>query len=242
MYTITEIQKMVFFDIETITAYNGLFTLETENPAMAALWRKRCEYLRERFAENKEKTDDQLYLEKAALHAEFSKIVCISFGRITFQDGLPYLTIKSYSGEEAEILDGISKVFTKFSTYKFTGHNIKRFDVPFMCKRLLMNGIQLPIGLQIHNLKPWEMPFVDTSDIWSFGAWQESFTSLDLLATSLGLETSKSDISGKDVGKVFYMDGDVNRIATYCQADVLSVAQIILKLSGHPIVEDYQLQ
>lgn len=242
MYTITEIQKMVFFDLETVSSHKSLADLEMENPAMAKLWSKRCEFLRERYSENSEKTDSELYVEKAALHPEFGKIICATFGRIQFQEGEPYLTLKTYSGEEVNTLDGIEKVFTKFSNYKFVGHNIKRFDVPFMCKRLLINEKPLPVGLQIQNLKPWEMPFIDTCELWSFGAWQESFASLELLATSLGLPTSKDDISGKEVGKVWYENGDEARIATYCQADVLSVSQVILKLSGHSVVQDYQLQ
>lgn len=105
-----------------------------------------------------------------------------------------------------------------------------------------MSGAQLPKGLQIQNLKPWEMPFVDTSELWSFGAWQESFASLELLATSLGLETPKDDIRGDEVGRVFWQDRDIARIAKYCEKDVMATAQIILKLSGLPVVEDYQLQ
>jgi hypothetical protein len=242
MYTIPELGKMVFFDIETVASHQSLDHLKNENPTLAQLWSKRCEYLRERFEENKQKSDAELFLEKAGLHAEFARIVCATFGRIQFNEGTPYLTLKTYSGEELEVLEGIDKVFNKFSNYKFVGHNIKRFDVPFICKRLLINEKSLPVGLQIQNLKPWEMPFVDTSDIWSFGAWQESFVSLELLATSLGLPTPKGDISGKDVTQVWYKERDVTRISTYCQADVLAVSQIILKLSGNPIVEDYQLQ
>jgi hypothetical protein len=105
-----------------------------------------------------------------------------------------------------------------------------------------MAGEPLPKGLQVQNLKPWEMPFIDTSELWSFGAWQEGFSSLELLATSLGLDTPKDDIRGDQVGEVFWQDKDISRITKYCEKDVLATAQIILKLSDLPVVEDYQLQ
>jgi len=249
MFTEAEIQKMVFFDLETAPEYSSLDDLAQANPKMAELWAKRCEYLRSRFEENKDFTDEELYLEKAALTPEFNRIVCATFGRVSFsQDqvlgtSVPSLLIKSYSSSsEEEILDGIQKVFTSFAAYKFVGHNIKRFDIPVLCKRILINGRTLPKGLQIQNLKPWEMPFVDTSEVWSFGAWQEGFVSLELLATSLGLDTPKDDIKGADVGRVFWEEGNIERITKYCEKDVLAGVQIILKLSNLDIVEDYQLQ
>jgi len=253
MFTPHELQKVVFFDLETASSHATLDDLHIDNPKMAELWSKRCEYLRSRFEENKHMTDEQLYINKAALTPEFARIICASFGRLSFTaSGDPdispgkyahSLTIKSYSStDELIVLDGIEKVFTSFAAYKFSGHNIKRFDVPMMCKRLLMNGKSLPKGLQIQNLKPWDMPFIDTSELWSFGAWQESFASLELLATSLSLETPKSDIKGEEVGKIFWQDRDIDRITEYCQRDVLAVAQSILKLSNLDIVENYQLQ
>jgi DNA polymerase elongation subunit (family B) len=248
MYTSSEIQKMVFFDLETASTYSSLDELNDNNPRMADLWVKRCEYLRSRFEENREMSDEQLYTAKAGLTPEFSRIICASFGRVSFQHDevlgtVPSLVMKSYSSfKEGEILSGLQKVFTSFAAYKFVGHNIKRFDVPMMCKRILMAGEPLPKGLQVQSLKPWEMPFIDTSELWSFGAWQESFSSLELLATSLGLETPKDDLRGDQVGEVFWQEKDLYRIAQYCEKDVLATAQIILKLSNLPVVEDYQLQ
>ena len=247
MFNETEIQKMVFFDLETASSHESLDDLNAENPKMAELWSKRCEYLRSRFEENRELSDEDLYTAKAALTPEFSRIVCATFGRVTFADvdelSLPSLLIKSYASfNEKEVLDGISKVFNGFASYKFAGHNVKRFDIPMMCKRVIISGSLLPKGLQLQNLKPWEMPFVDTSEIWSFGAWQEGFSSLELLSTSLGLPSSKEDIRGDQVSEVFWKNRELSRITQYCERDVLSVAQVILKLSGLPIVEDYQLQ
>ena len=243
MYTPAELAKTVFFDLETASEYESLDQLALNKPKMAELWSKRCEYLRSRFEENRDMTDEQLYQAKAALTPEFARIVCATFGRLNFIGEDPNVIIKSYcSGHEDEVLDGIQKVFDKFSSLKFSGHNIKRFDIPMMCKRLLIHGRSLPKGLQIQNLKPWEMPFIDTSELWSFGAWQEGFVSLELLVTSIGLETPKSDIKGEEVSRVFWQDGDTQRIAEYCQRDVFAGIQTLLKLSNLSVVEEFETQ
>lgn len=243
MYTPAELAKVVFFDLETASEYASLDQLALNKPKMAELWSKRCDYLRSRFEENLDMTDEQLYEAKAALTPEFARIVCATFGRLTFVGEDPNVILKSYCSEhEDEVLDGIQKVFDKFSALKFSGHNIKRFDVPMMCKRLLIHGKSLPKGLQVTNLKPWEMPFIDTSELWSFGAWQEGFVSLELLVTSIGLETPKGDIKGEEVSRVFWQDGDTRRIAKYCQRDVFAGIQTLLKLSGLPVVEEFETQ
>lgn len=243
MYTPAELAKIVFFDLETASEYESLDQLALNKPKMAELWSKRCEYLRSRFEENKDMTDEELYEAKAALTPEFARIVCATFGRLTFIGEDPNVILKSYCSEhEDEVLDGIQKVFDKFASLKFSGHNIKRFDIPMMCKRLLIHGRTLPKGLQIQNLKPWEMPFIDTSELWSFGAWQEGFVSLELLVTAIGLETPKGDIKGEEVSRVFWKDGDTQRIAEYCQRDVFAGIQTLLKLSNLSVVEEFETQ
>jgi predicted PolB exonuclease-like 3'-5' exonuclease len=242
MYSQSELTKAVFFDLETAAEFESLDELAIANPKKAELWSKRCDYLRSRFEENKDLSDEQLYLEKAALAPEFARIVCATFARLNWTENGPGLVVKSYASEsEKEILEGIHKVFEKFFNLKFVGHNIKRFDVPVMCKRLLINDFSLPRGLMIHNLKPWEMPFIDTSEVWSFGAWQEGFASLDLLATSIGLDSPKDELQGSEVNSYFW-SGRLEEITKYCERDVLTTANILLKLSGLSIVEDYAYQ
>ena len=77
--------------------------------------------------------------------------------------------------------------------------------------------------------KPWEVPHLDTLELWKFGDYKH-FTSLKLLTKVLGVPSPKDDIDGSEVAKVFYKDKDIDRIATYCEKDVIAVAQIILKL------------
>ena len=242
MYSQSELTKAVFFDLETAAEYESLDLLLLANKKKAELWSKRCDYLRSRFEENKYLTDEELYVEKAALTPEFARIVCATFARLSWTEDGPSLIVKSHSSDsEIEVLEGIHKVFEKFFNLKFVGHNIKRFDVPMMCKRLLINGYSLPKGLLIHNLKPWEMPFIDTSEVWSFGAWQEGFTSLDLLATSIGLDSPKEEIQGSEVNSYFWK-GEIEKITKYCERDVMTTTNILLKLSGLSIVKDYAYQ
>ena len=243
MYSPTQLRKMIFFDLETASGMADLATLEAADPALAKLWTKRAEYLRSNFAENAEKSDAELYVEKAALTPEFSRIVCASFGRLEFKEdeAVPRIKIKSEKDmNELHILKSISIIFEKFHDWKFVGHNIKRFDIPMICKRMSIHGIPLPTSLRIGDLKPWELPYIDTSDIWSFGAWQEKFSSLELITTVLGIPSPKEDMHGSDVGKVFWEDGDISRIAEYCENDVRAVTNIVLKLSQQPLVEELE--
>lgn len=241
MYTQPQLEKLVFFDIETAGQQANLSDLD---PRLQAQWEKRSEFLRnhlsEKYPDNAEKSAEDLFQAKSALQAEFGRVVCITFGKLKFnEDGDPVFQLVSYKGDDEvliltqafSLMDKLTKVGSKFS-----GHNIKRFDIPFLCKRGLINDLPLPVTLQVHDKKPWEMPFVDTSDLWSFGAWQEGFTSLDLLTTVLGIDSPKDDISGDQVHAQFWA-GNIDRIATYCEKDVLALAQVLLKLSRQNLIE-----
>lgn len=243
MFTKQELQKLVYFDIETV---HGEKTFDLLNDRMKELWSKRCVYLRNRFEDNAELTDGGLYEHKAALHAEYNKIVCVSFGRVEIKDdGEVKFIVKSFYGhDEAEILRKVIAVFDKFLTsgFKFCGHNIEGFDIPVLLKRAVIKGIVLPKSLHMHNLKPWEMPLVDTSKVWSFGAWKEGLVSLDTLTATLGIDTPKDDISGAEVSGVYWNDDDVDRIAKYCEKDVLATAQVMLKLGNQELIEEVTVQ
>ena len=225
-----QFSKLIVFDIETAREYESLDQLDS---AKAKLWSKRAIWLRNRYPENKEMTDEQLYVDKASLHPEFSKIICISIAQI--KSNGESVTVKSYSGEEKDLLTDFLKlnnnILHKIPGATYCGHNIKRFDVPFIAKRVVMNGLQLPGNFQIFKMKSWEIPFLDTSDIWSFGAWQESFCSLELLCGSLGIPTPKNGIEGKDVGEFFY-SGRIKEIVEYCDRDVVAVCKVLLRLSN----------
>lgn len=239
MYTKNEILSMTFFDLETAT---GCAKLEDVPERGRELWSKRCEYLSSRFEENKGKSDSELYLDKAALSPEFNRIVSACFFRPKYDETTNTFSFveRTYSSSnEVEILQKIHALLSheNIKNTRLVGHSIKRFDIPVLCKRMLINGMELPRSLMVHNMKPWEMSFIDTAEAWSFGTWQEGFTSLDLLSYSLGIPSPKEDIKGAEVSRVFWEEGDMSRIDEYCKRDVKTTMNIVLKLSGFPIVE-----
>lgn len=239
MFKIEDLKTILFFDVECVSEYSSLDNLRLHNPKMAELWEKRCVFLRklEKYG-NENKTDDELYFEKASLHHEFSKPVAVSIGRIIPElSGIKIVVENKGSFDEKELLQEVADAFTLIATksnnkFVLGGHNIKRFDIPFLVKRLLINGIEIPEMLNVFNKKPWEIKHVDTSEIWSCGVYQDQFTSLDLIATSLGIETPKDDIYGADVNNVYWNENNLERIKTYCGKDVFTVAKVLLKMSN----------
>lgn len=238
------VDNLIIFDIETANGYSSLDELDKDNPKLAELWSKRCEWLRIKYKENEDLTDEQLYLTKAGLQAEFGKIICISVGQL--KDKGKAISIKSYySDDERQLLKEfatlINTIDVKLPAAKYVGHNVTRFDIPYICKRLLINKIAVPNSFKVHNQKPWEVPFLDTSQIWSAGAWQESYTSLDLLSTVLGIDSPKSDINGSEVSQLYY-NGELNRIKKYCEQDVIATANVILAFAGLNKVENIDIK
>jgi hypothetical protein len=235
MFDPSQIEKFIFFDIETAGQAESITDL---SPRLETLWSARAEFLRDhlssKYPDNAGKTDQQLFAEKAALQAEFGRIVCISFGKVKFNEiGEPTAQIVSYTGTEEEILTQSLKLINGLCKggVKLLGHNIKRFDIPFICKRAFIHKMEVPPALQVWDKKPWEIAVVDTSELWSFGAWQEGFTSLDLLTAVLDVPSPKTDMKGSEVHSSFYA-GKIDKIKEYCQLDVIALINVIIRLSN----------
>ncbi len=187
-------------------------------------------------------TTDSFYEQRAGVMAEFSKIVCISVGYFKRVDDTLTFRVKSfYQEKETDLLKAFITLLNQIeivnNKWVFTGHNIKEFDIPFICRRLLINGISMPEYLDFQNIKPWDSNIVDTFQYWRFGDYK-NYTSLKLLAHCLGVPTSKDDIDGSMVGEVYWKEKNLSRIVTYCQKDVVVVANIILKFKGLPLLEE----
>ena len=181
------------------------------------------------------------YLQRAGVMAEFAKIVCISIGYFKREAGMLQLRIKSFSEvEEGDLLQHFVQVVLQFgavnSKWVFTGHNIKEFDIPFLCRRLIVNGLGIPSFLNFQNRKPWETNLVDTFQYWRFGDYK-NYTSLQLLAAVLNIPSPKDDIDGSQVGHVYWVEKDLQRIVVYCQKDVVTVANILLRFKNQPLLE-----
>lgn len=188
-------------------------------------------------------TIETAYRQRAGILAEFARVICISTG-FFYEDksGNICLKLKSiYGDDEVTVLKEFIELVKKFEAhnrnFKFGGHNIREFDIPFLCRRMLINGIQLPPSFQLHGAKPWEINMVDTLQWWKFGDYK-NYISLHLLASVLGIPTSKNDIDGSMVQDVYYLDKDIERIVRYCQRDVVVVAQVLQKFKGYPLIPD----
>lgn len=232
-----EIEKILFFDIETVSLTSNYSEI---TPTLQGLWQRKANS----FYPNREEelTVDLLqesYKNKAAIFAEFGKIVCISVG-IAYWDkesGQHKIRLKSFAqASEKDLLQAfcelINKHYANPLTHALGGHNIKEFDVPFICRRLIINNLKLPDILKISGKKPWELNhFVDTMDMWKFGDWK-SYTSLKLLTTIFDIPSPKDDIDGSQVGQVYWEENDLQRISRYCEKDVLATMQVYDRISG----------
>jgi len=54
--------------------------------------------------------------------------------------------------------------------------------------------------------------------------------------------TPKDDIDGSMVGEVYWKEKDLARIVTYCQKDVVTVAQVYLRMQGEDLIENIALR
>jgi predicted PolB exonuclease-like 3'-5' exonuclease len=225
------VQNILFLDIETVSFYPSYADAPAE---WKEVWSRKAEYLmRDRPGE----TPESIY-GRSAIYAEFGKIICISCGILSGREEEKRLTLKSFYGDdERAILQQFSEMLNKWTDgSKFLcAHNGKDFDFPYLCRRLIILGLPLPSILQTSGKKPWEVPFLDTMDLWRFGEYR-NFTSLNLLALTLGIPTPKDDIDGSMVGEIYWKGHDLNRIVAYCQKDVVTVAQVYLRLHGLPAV------
>lgn len=228
------LEDVLFLDIETVPLAEDYTELsETER----FLWEEKTKYQR------KDEISPEAFYERAGIWAEFGKIVCISAGFFSFRNEQRTFRVKSFIGEEITIL----KEFTQLLNQHFSrinkllcAHNGKEFDFPFIARRLIINGLEIPPKLQMFGKKPWEIPHLDTLELWKFGDYKH-FTSLRLLAHVLRISSPKDDIDGSQIREVFYKEKNIDRIATYCEKDTITVAQVILRLRGEELLEDDEI-
>jgi DNA polymerase elongation subunit (family B) len=225
------LKQILFLDIETVPIQPDFDSL-TEG--LQKEWERKAKNLKPNGLEDN--TPAALFADRAGIFSEFSKVVCIGFGSLQQQDGSWRLRLKSITqNDEKKLLNEFCEVVTRFSGHfsdmKFSGHNIKEFDIPFLCRRMLINGVNLPTCMQLSGKKPWEINHLDTLDMWKFGDYKH-YTSLSLLAEVLGIPSPKDDMDGSMVGDAYWKDGDLPRIAKYCLQDVLTSAKVYLRLKG----------
>jgi len=218
-----QLDNILFLDIETVPETEHFSDLDSD---FQELFAHKTQYQR------KDEVSPEEFYERAGIWAEFGKIVCISVGYFTQKSGERQFRVTTFQGDEERLLLDFSNLINNhfnLPQHVMCGHNVKEFDFPFIARRMLIHGIKIPDKLNLMGKKPWEVPHLDTLELWKFGDYKH-FTSLKLLTKVLGVPSPKDDIDGSEVAKVFYKDKDIDRIATYCEKDVIAVAQIILKL------------
>lgn len=221
------IRNLLFIDIETVPEAADYDLLPEEGQL---LWERKYSLI-----SRDESNPEDGYMQRAGIFAEFGKIVCISVGYFRYDSEAQkdFFRIKSFYGADekqllTDFIDLLNSAFCKRDTFHFCGHNIKEFDIPYICRRILINRLTLPEILDISGKKPWEIGDVDTLYLWRFGDYK-NYTSLRLLAYVLGIPSPKDDIEGKDIATVFYTKNDIDRIVRYCQQDVITVARLLMR-------------
>lgn len=229
-------ENIIFIDIETVSAHNDYSGM---SPEWQALWDKKAKSLTKG-----EDTPEQVY-ERAGIYAEFGRIVCIGVGFLRAYGGGYRFRVKSiYGHDEAEVLHEFASLLnSRFHSTQFLlcAHNGKEFDFPYIARRMMVNHIKLPLLLDFAGKKPWEVPHIDTMELWKFGDFK-SFTSLNLLAHLFDIPTPKDDIDGSQVGEVYWKEGNLERIATYCQKDVITLARLFLAFRGDSRLNDNDIE
>lgn len=226
------LNHILFLDIETVPEYHNYRGLD---PETQQLWEHKTQYQR------KDEVTAEDFYERAGIWAEFGKIITISVGYFVNKADIRNFRVTSFFGEEKKILSDFSNLLnTHFSgaQHVLCGHNSKEFDIPFIARRMIINGISLPNKLNLFGKKPWEVTHLDTLELWKFGDYKH-YTSLKLLTKILGIPSPKDDIDGGEVAHVFYIENDIDRIITYCEKDVIAVAQIFLRFRREELlIED----
>lgn len=232
------INNILFLDIETVPQHASYDQVPTD---WRELWSKKAEIL---LRNREDETVESIY-NRAGIYAEFGKIICISCGIIQGSGDARKIVLKSFAGDnESLLLHEFSEMVRKWSPNEpkfLCAHNGKEFDFPFLCRRLIINGLPIPPLLNMSGKKPWEVSHLDTMELWKFGDFK-NYTSLNLLAHSLGIPTPKDDIDGSMVWEVYWKNKDLARIVTYCQKDVITVAQVFLRMQVEPLIRPENIE
>lgn len=229
-----QLENVLFLDIETVPEFETFSDLDET--------KKELFDLKTKYQRKEEFTSEEFY-DRAGIWAEFGKIICISVGYFTFKGDVRHFRVTSFFGEEEKILKDFSNLLNNHFAqpqHVLCGHNAKEFDFPFIARRMIIKGIQIPLKLNLFGKKPWEVPHLDTLELWKFGDYKH-YTSLKLLTNVLGIPSPKDDIDGSEVAHVYYVEKNIDRIVTYCEKDVIAVAQILLRLRREDLLVDDEI-
>lgn len=237
------LEDVLCLDIETVPQFPSFDDVPVE---LQKLWQRKAANLK-----RDEGVDEAAVYERAGIFAEFGKVICITTGFLTQKEGQRQFRLKSFYGDDERlVLEEFATLLRQIHEGRLKqnkppmllcGHNAKEFDFPYMSRRMVIHSIELPPQLDLYGKKPWEVSHLDTMELWKFGDYK-NYTPLNLLAYILGIPSPKDDIDGSQVGTVYWKEKNLERIVTYCQKDVVTVMQILLRLKQESLLQpDEQL-
>lgn len=230
-----KLENILFLDIETVPKKEKWTELSNEEQA---LFEKKTLYQR------KDEFGAEEFYQRAGIWAEFGKIVCISVAFFVQREQGRQLRVTSFvSTDEKELLLSFKQLLqTHFQRkeHLLCAHNGKEFDFPYIARRMIVHQIALPKKLNLFGKKPWEVPHLDTMELWKFGDYKH-YTSLQLLSTILGIPSPKDDMDGSEVAQVYYQERNLIKIQEYCEKDTIAVAQLILRFNNEPLLDENRI-
>jgi len=224
-----QLGDILFLDIETASLTEKFEELD---PRLQEEWIKKERLIR---MENLTDPPGSLFLERAGIHAELGRVICVGVGFFQCKKKDKTLVYRSKiiaDPDERELLLEMKALLDK-KKWVLCAHNGKEFDFPYLCRRMLIQGIALPEPLQIAGKKPWEVRHLDTMELWKFGDYKH-YTRLELLAAVFGVPTSKEGIDGSQVNSAYYLENDLEKIKKYCLRDVEVTAKIFMAMHPQP--------
>lgn len=228
-----QIGDILFLDIETVPAHPSWDEVPED---WRGLWEEKSAFYRER-----QQVELPQSYERAGIYAEFGKVICVGVGYFSHSADGQTFRLTCFSGdEERELLAEFGAFLEKHYRRPFRvlcAHNGKEFDFPFLSRRFLIQGLPVPAILQFAGKKPWEVPHLDTMELWKFGDYK-NFTSLKLLARAFGIPGPKEDIDGSQVAGVYWKEADLARIDRYCRRDVVTLARVFQRFRGEEAIGD----
>ena len=228
-----EFKDILFLDIETV-AMTGEHNQLSER--FKTQWARKASFLKRQESQN----DEDLFHERAGIYAEFGKIIVIAIGKyVDNGNGTTGLKTKYFANDDEKtlLLEFKAMLDKADPNTKLCAHNGKEFDFPFLSRRMLVNGITLPSLLNLSGKKSWEVPHLDTMEMWKFGDYKH-YTSLDLLLALFNIPSSKGLMDGSKVNEVYYHEKNLKKIAEYCVNDVVAIAQLFLRMKGLPLIDE----
>lgn len=230
----TNLENVLVIDIETVPQENSFEKLSHQ---WQSLWAKKALKIAPEI-------DPKESYERAGIYAEFGKIICIGVGVLYYHKNQLAIKVKDFSGkDEKKILQDFADFLKEHYSHKdhlLAAHNGKEFDFPYIIRRMIINSIEVPKILQLSGKKPWEVQHLDTMELWKQGDYK-SYTSLELLAASFGIQTPKDDIDGSQVASVYYKDSNLLRIVEYCKKDVVTTAKVLARISNNEVLKEVEV-